>query len=144
MPSASLSVPALSGAGARARAQNTMVGDMVWLFCVLLVLTLLGRAAFVFPLSLAHNWYAREQLSFKEMVVIWRAPAPPCLMTSRRPCPVQLWLERIGGNCHRARCGRPASAPSSLASVTGRTSGSSPRAPRRPALPYNRLHPYRI
>ncbi len=85
MPSASLSVPALSGAGARARAQNTMVGDMVWLFCVLLVLTLLGRAAFVFPLSLAHNWYAREQLSFKEMVVIWRAPAPPCPMTSLVP-----------------------------------------------------------
>ena len=70
---------------ASARAQNTMVGDMVWLFCVLLVLTLLGRAAFVFPLSLAHNWYAREQLSFKEMVVIWRAPRSPCLHPIRPP-----------------------------------------------------------
>ena len=54
--------------------QNTMVGDLVWLFCVLLVLTLVGRAAFVFPLSLLHNWYAQEQLSFKEMIVIWCAP----------------------------------------------------------------------
>ena len=53
--------------------QNTMVGDLVWLFCVLLVLTLVGRAAFVFPLSLLHNWYAQEQLSFKEMIVIWCA-----------------------------------------------------------------------
>lgn len=51
-----------------------MVGDLVWLFCVLLVLTLVGRAAFVFPLSLLHNWYAQEQLSFKEMIVIWCAP----------------------------------------------------------------------
>ena len=58
--------------------QNTMVGDLVWLFCVLLVLTLVGRAAFVFPLSLLHNWYAQEQLSFKEMIVIWCAPALSC------------------------------------------------------------------
>ncbi|KAK9819478.1 hypothetical protein WJX81_001339, partial [Elliptochloris bilobata] len=53
--------------------KNTMVGDLVWLFCVLLVLTLVGRAAFVVPLSLLHNWYAHEQLSFKEMIVIWWA-----------------------------------------------------------------------
>ena len=31
----------------------------------------LGRAAFVFPLSFVHNWWAKEQLSVKEMVVIW-------------------------------------------------------------------------
>jgi hypothetical protein len=72
-----------------------MVGDMVWLFCVLLVLTLLGRAAFVFPLSLAHNWYAREQLSFKEMVVIWRAPAPPCLKASSLSSPAVLGRHRM-------------------------------------------------
>ena len=44
---------------------------MVWLFCVLLLLTMLGRAAFVFPFSMLHNACSREQLSFKEMIVIW-------------------------------------------------------------------------
>lgn len=52
--------------------QNTYFGETVWLFCVLLLLTMLGRAAFVFPFSFLHNWWARnEQLSIKEMIVIW-------------------------------------------------------------------------
>ena len=68
--------------------QNTMVGDLVWLFCVLLVLTLVGRAAFVFPLSLLHNWYASERLSFKEMVVIWCAPQLTCASSG---------VEKFGG-----------------------------------------------
>ena len=46
----------------------------MWLFCVLLLLTMLGRAAFVFPFSFLHNWWAKnEQLTFKEMIVIWCA-----------------------------------------------------------------------
>ena len=54
--------------------QNTYFGETVWLFCVLLLLTMLGRAAFVFPFSFLHNWWARnEQLTFKEMIVIWCA-----------------------------------------------------------------------
>jgi NhaP-type Na+/H+ or K+/H+ antiporter len=49
----------------------------VWLFCVLLLLTMLGRAAFVFPFSILHNlWAKHEQLSFKEMIVIWCGPLP--------------------------------------------------------------------
>ena len=52
--------------------QNTYFGETVWLFCVLLLLTMLGRAAFVFPFSFLHNWWARnEQLTVKEMIVIW-------------------------------------------------------------------------
>ncbi len=52
--------------------QNTYFGETVWLFCVLLLLTMLGRAAFVFPFSFLHNWWARnEQLTIKEMIVIW-------------------------------------------------------------------------
>ncbi|CAL8467488.1 g7026 [Coccomyxa elongata] len=55
--------------------KNTYFGETVWLFCVLLLLTMLGRAAFVFPFSMLHNWCSRqeEQLSFKEMIVIWWA-----------------------------------------------------------------------
>lgn len=55
-------------------AQNTYFGETVWLFCVLLLLTMLGRAAFVFPFSMLHNWCSRhEKISFKEMIVIWCA-----------------------------------------------------------------------
>lgn len=43
----------------------------MWLFCVLLLLMVLGRAAFVFPLSFVHNWWAKDKLSFKEMIIIW-------------------------------------------------------------------------
>ena len=56
--------------------QNTYFGETVWLFCVLLLLTMLGRAAFVFPFSFLHNWWARnEQLTIKEMIVIWCGPS---------------------------------------------------------------------
>ena len=52
--------------------QNTYFGETVWLFCVLLLLTMMGLAAFVFPLSFKNNWWARnEQLTVKEMIVIW-------------------------------------------------------------------------
>ena len=51
--------------------QNTYATELFWLLFVLLTLMMLGRAAFVFPLSFVHNWWAREQLSVQEMVVIW-------------------------------------------------------------------------
>ena len=51
--------------------QNTKPIELTWLFCVLLLLMVLGRAAFVFPLSFLHNWWSKEQLSVKEMVIIW-------------------------------------------------------------------------
>jgi len=41
------------------------------LFFVLLVLLMLGRAAFVFPISFLHNLWSREKLAKREMVVIW-------------------------------------------------------------------------
>ena len=65
--------------------QNTNIGDMVWLFCVLLLLTMLGRAAFVFPFGFLHNACSRERLSLKEMIVIWCAahlPACPQHLTA--------------------------------------------------------------
>ena len=51
--------------------QNSRPLEVIWLFCVLLLLMVLGRAAFVFPLSFAHNWWSKDPLSVKEMVVIW-------------------------------------------------------------------------
>jgi len=40
---------------------------------VLLVLLMMGRAAFVFPISFLHNLWSREKLAKREMVVIWYA-----------------------------------------------------------------------
>jgi len=51
--------------------QNTYLGEALWLFFVLLVLLMLGRAAFVFPISFLHNLWSREKLAKREMVVIW-------------------------------------------------------------------------
>lgn len=68
--------------------QNTYLGEALWLFFVLLVLLMLGRAAFVFPISVLHNLWSREKLAKREMVVIWYGPlhsAPLmalCLMSS--------------------------------------------------------------
>lgn len=42
---------------------------------LLTLLTMMGRAAFVFPFSLLHNCWAREKLTVKEMVVIWYSPS---------------------------------------------------------------------
>ncbi len=64
--------------------QNTYFGETVWLFCVLLLLTMLGRAAFVFPFSFLHNWWAcNEQLTFKEMIVIWCASSYCCISSDQ-------------------------------------------------------------
>ena len=51
--------------------QNTYALEVLWLFVVLLLLMGLGRAVFVFPLSLAHNWWSREKLSVRDSVIIW-------------------------------------------------------------------------
>ncbi|EIE24421.1 hypothetical protein COCSUDRAFT_32716, partial [Coccomyxa subellipsoidea C-169] len=40
---------------------NTRFGETVWLFSVLLPLAMLGRAAFLFLLSMLHNWFSREE-----------------------------------------------------------------------------------
>ena len=74
---ASWSVPAAgpyaADAACAACLQNTYLGEALWLFFVLLVLLMLGRAAFVFPISFMHNLWSREKLAFREMVVIWSA-----------------------------------------------------------------------
>ena len=58
--------------------QNTYLFEAMWLFCVLLVLLLLGRAAFIFPISFLHNVWSREKLGLKEMVIIWYGAQTEC------------------------------------------------------------------
>ncbi|KAK9850077.1 hypothetical protein WJX84_003336 [Apatococcus fuscideae] len=54
--------------------QNTYFGELTWMFCVLVLLMLVGRAVFVFPLTLFHNLLAKEErISMKDAVVIWWA-----------------------------------------------------------------------
>lgn len=61
----------LTGTECRIGLQNTYLGEALWLFFVLLVLLMLGRAAFVFPISFMHNLWSREKLAVREMIVIW-------------------------------------------------------------------------
>jgi hypothetical protein len=88
--------------------QNTNIGDMVWLFCVLLLLTMLGRAAFVFPFAFLHNACSRERLSFKEMIVIWCAAHLSHALHSHLTGAVTLVIDataaRQSAECQRAAC----------------------------------------
>ena len=68
--------PSAADAACTACLQNTYLGEALWLFFVLLVLLMLGRAAFVFPISFMHNLWSREKLAFREMIVIWSALIP--------------------------------------------------------------------
>ena len=53
------------------RPQNTYPSELVWLFVTLLVLLLAGRALYVVPFALIHNAWSPEQLSARDIVVVW-------------------------------------------------------------------------
>ncbi|KAI7845128.1 hypothetical protein COHA_001333 [Chlorella ohadii] len=53
--------------------QNTEVGEVAWMFWILLILLLVSRAAFVIPVTLAHNRYSDNKLTMREMATIWWA-----------------------------------------------------------------------
>lgn len=53
--------------------QNTYPSELVWLFVTLLVLLLFGRALYVVPFALLHNMWSPEQLSPRDIVVVWCA-----------------------------------------------------------------------
>ncbi|PRW60759.1 Na+ H+ antiporter [Chlorella sorokiniana] len=53
--------------------QNTEVGEVAWMFWILLILLLVSRAAFVVPVTLAHNRYSDNKLTMREMGTIWWA-----------------------------------------------------------------------
>ncbi|EIE18405.1 hypothetical protein COCSUDRAFT_34561 [Coccomyxa subellipsoidea C-169] len=58
---------------AQPAAQNTLFGETVWLFSVLLPLAMLGRAAFLFLLSMLHNWFSHEEEppTLNGMIITW-------------------------------------------------------------------------
>lgn len=51
--------------------KNTYPSELVWLFVTLLVLLLFGRALYVVPFALLHNMWSPEQLSPRDIVVVW-------------------------------------------------------------------------
>lgn len=53
----------------------------------LLVLLLVGRALYVVPLALLHNVWSPEQLSARDIVVVWCAVFSPCSVG--RSCTLQ-------------------------------------------------------
>jgi NhaP-type Na+/H+ or K+/H+ antiporter len=53
--------------------RNTSKAEVAWMFWILLLLLLLSRAAFVIPVTLAHNRYSDQKLSMREMATIWWA-----------------------------------------------------------------------
>ena len=54
--------------------QNTYFSELVWLFVVLLVLLMVGRALYVVPACWLHNVWSSEKVSVRDVVIIWCAP----------------------------------------------------------------------
>ncbi|BDA42337.1 probable sodium/hydrogen exchanger 4 at N-terminal half [Coccomyxa sp. Obi] len=55
--------------------KNTFVGPAMSLFAIIMVLLLVSRGVFVFPILAAHNYFFKEKLPFRQMVVAWWAGA---------------------------------------------------------------------
>jgi sodium/hydrogen exchanger 8 len=58
------------------RMSKTSVGEFLGLFGILLLLVLVGRAAFVFPLSALSNYWTKSpttKISLRHQVIIWWA-----------------------------------------------------------------------
>ncbi|EIE20808.1 Sodium/hydrogen exchanger, partial [Coccomyxa subellipsoidea C-169] len=55
--------------------QNTFVGPAMALFGIIMVLLLVSRGVFVFPILAAHNYWSKEKLPFRQIVVAWWAGA---------------------------------------------------------------------
>lgn len=53
--------------------QHTDKREVAWMFWILLLLLVVSRAAFVLPVTFAHNRYSDNKLSMREMGTIWWA-----------------------------------------------------------------------
>ena len=51
--------------------QNTYIGQAMGLFGIVLVLLLVSRAVFLFPILAVHNFFCAEKLPFRHTVVAW-------------------------------------------------------------------------
>jgi hypothetical protein len=52
-------------------AQNAFIGSAMALFVIIMVLLLVSRAVFVFPILALHNYWRKEKLPFRQVVVAW-------------------------------------------------------------------------
>ncbi|CAL5219929.1 g1861 [Coccomyxa viridis] len=55
--------------------KNTYIGQAMGLFGIVLVLLLVSRAVFLFPILAVHNFFCAEKLPFRHTVVAWWAGA---------------------------------------------------------------------
>ncbi|KAK9909738.1 hypothetical protein WJX75_006766 [Coccomyxa subellipsoidea] len=55
--------------------KNTFMGPAMSLFGIIMVLLLVSRGVFVFPILAAHNYWSKEKLPFRQIVVAWWAGA---------------------------------------------------------------------
>lgn len=51
--------------------QNTCIGQAMALFGIVLVLLLLSRAVFLFPILAVHNFFSSEKLPIRHTIVAW-------------------------------------------------------------------------
>jgi hypothetical protein len=66
-----------------------------WLVAVLLSLLVVGRALYVFPLAMLHNWWSRERLSLKDMIIVWCATMSYLALRIRHWVPIWWSRERL-------------------------------------------------
>ena len=52
------------------------MGPAMSLFGIIMVLLLVSRGVFVFPILAAHNYWSKEKLPFRQIVVAWCACLP--------------------------------------------------------------------
>lgn len=58
------------------------MGPAMALFGIIMVLLLVSRGVFVFPILAAHNYWSKEKLPFRQIVVAWCARMPVQKQTS--------------------------------------------------------------
>ena len=66
-------------------AQNTFLPQAMSMFVLVLFLLLASRAVFVFPIMAAHNYWARDPLPLRHILVAWCAPMHACMCVQVLP-----------------------------------------------------------
>ncbi len=54
--------------------QNTYIGQAIAMTGIVLVLLLISRAVFLFPILAAHNLFSSEKLPIRHTIVAWWGP----------------------------------------------------------------------
>ena len=112
--------------------QNTSKREVAWMFWIVLVLLLASRAAFVVPITLAHNRFCEQKLSMREMGTIWWAGLMRGAVSGALPGHVDVLPAWQAGHGACRRCGACAW---QRKPAHGRKLGLHPAAQRLPPLP---------